>query len=49
VSRAFVLGWRRTSAHLFKQDRAFSNFLIKTAKDANSDLAIVGEGYFGKT
>ena len=44
-----LLNWRRTSQHLFLQDRAFTDFLIRSGREANARLQIVGEGYYGHT
>ena len=46
---ALLLGWRRTSLHLFLPDRAFTNFLIRSAREGNPDLAVVGMAYYGET
>lgn len=46
---ALLLGWRRTSLHLFLPDRQWTNFLIKNARSKNSRLAVIGMAYFGET
>lgn len=46
---ALLLGWRRTSVHLFLPDRQFTAFLVKNARAKNSSLAVIGVGYFGET
>ena len=46
---ALLLGWGRTSLHLFLPDRSWTNFLIKNARSKNSRLAVVGMAYFGET
>ncbi len=46
---ALLLGWRRTSLHLFLPDKPFSNFLIRSAREGNPDLPFVGMAYFGET
>ena len=48
-SDALLLGWRRTSLHLFLPDRRWTNFLIKNARSKNSRLAVIGMAYFGET
>lgn len=48
-SDALLLGWRRTSLHLFLPDRQWTNFLIKNARSKNSRLAVIGMAYFGET
>lgn len=44
-----LLGWRRTSLHLFLPDREFTNYLIKKARSVNSKLCVIGESYLGHT
>lgn len=46
---ALLLGWGRTSLHLFLPDRSWTNFLIKNARSKNSRLGVVGMAYFGET
>lgn len=46
---ALLLGWRRTSVHLFLPDRQFTAFLVKNARAKNSSLAVIGVAYFGET
>lgn len=46
---ALLLGWRRTSLHLFLPDRQWTNFLIKNARSKKSTLAVIGMAYFGET
>ena len=48
-SDALLLGWRRTSLHLFLPDRQWTNFLIKSARSNNPDLGIIGMAYYGET
>lgn len=48
VSDALILGWRRTSSHLYTQDRVFTNFIIKSARESNSNIAVIGEAFFGE-
>lgn len=48
-SDALLLGWRRTSLHLFLPDRRWTNFLIKNARSQNARLAVIGMSYFGET
>ena len=43
-----LLHWRRTSQHLLLQDRPFTDFLIRSAREVNPDLQIIGESYFGE-
>lgn len=48
-SDALLLGWRRTSLHLFLPDKQWTNFLIKNARSQNARLAVIGMAYFGET
>lgn len=45
----YVNSWRRTSAHLWKQDDAFMNYTNYILRKANPNLPIIGELYFGNT
>ena len=45
----FLIGWRRTSVHLLIQDSPFRDFLIKSVRNVNQDLLILGEGFYGMT
>ena len=49
TSDGIILGWRRTSAHMYIQDKGFTNFIISTARKANPDIAVIGEVFFGET
>lgn len=49
LAEAILVGWRRTSVHLFIQDEAFTNFILRTAREANPEIAIIGEAYYGQT
>ena len=44
-----LLGWRRTSLHLFLPDRAFQDYVIKAAREGNQKICIVGESYLGRS
>ena len=46
---ALLLGWRRTSLHLFLPDQAWTNFLIRAARSGNPELPFIGMAYFGET
>ncbi len=46
---ALIVGWRRTSIHLLQQDRAYSAFLIASARADRPDLPVIGEIYTGET
>ena len=45
----FLLGWRRTSLHLFEQDAAYINYILKQVRSWNKNIAILGEAYYGQT
>ena len=45
----FLLGWRRTSLHLFEQDEAYINYILKQVRSWNKNIAILGEAYYGQT
>ena len=49
AAEGMLLGWRRTSVHLFVMDLEYANFLVKTARAHNPRLAVLGEGYYGQT
>lgn len=46
---ALLIGWRRTSVHLLQQDRAYSAFMIASARADNPGLPVIGEVYAGET
>ena len=48
-AECFVLGWRRTSAHLLLQDAAYMKFLIGAVRLTNPDLPVLGELYYGES
>lgn len=41
--------WRRTSLHLWYPDKAWNNFVHNTLRDANPNIFIIGEIYYGMT
>jgi hypothetical protein len=45
----FVNGWRRTSVHFFKQDDAFMNYTNTILRNANPNILLLGELYYGET
>ena len=45
----FLLNWRRTSLHLFEQDEAYINYILKQVRSWNKNIAILGEAYYGQT
>jgi hypothetical protein len=45
----FIVGWRRTSVHMFKQDRAYTSFLIASIRKVAPNVPICGEIFVGET
>lgn len=45
----FILGWRRTSLHLFIQDKPWYNFVISNVRKYNNSIPVIGEAYIGET
>lgn len=43
----YINSWFRTSSHLWEQDLAFMNYTNTILRNANANLPIVGELYFG--
>ena len=51
VCDGYLLGWRRTSIHLFKADKAWVDYSMNYVREGNPDIPIIGEmykGYVGK-
>ncbi len=46
---ALLIGWRRTSIHMFRQDRPYTAFLIAAARSGNPKIPVIGEIYAGET
>lgn len=46
---ALLLGWWRTSVHLFIPDLPYTNYIVKSARAANPDLPVIGQAYWGQT
>lgn len=46
---AWMIGWRRTSVHLFIQDAPFTNHILRAARSGNREIAVIGEAYLGQT
>lgn len=44
----FLLGWGRTSVHLFTQDPAYMHFVCSALRNGNPRLPILGEMYWGE-
>ena len=49
ICDGILLGWRRTSLHLFLPDKPFMNYIIKSAREVNKTISVVGESYLGRT
>lgn len=49
VCDGFLLGWRRTSLHLFLQDRPWVAYTLKNVRLGNPRIPVLGEVYFGQT
>lgn len=45
----YINSWRRTSVHLWEQDKAFMNYTNSILRKAAPNLPIVGELYYGNT
>lgn len=43
----YLNSWRRTSVHLWKQDKAFMNYTNHILRNVNPNLPIIGELYYG--
>lgn len=48
-SEGFLLGWRRTSAHLIEQDIQYMNYMSSCVREVNKNCLIFGEVYYGNT
>lgn len=46
---AVLLGHWRTSVHLFLPDKAYTNYIIRCARKANPEIAVIGQAYWGQT
>ena len=44
----WILGWGRTSAHLFTQDGPYIRFVCSALRKGRGDLPIIGEIYWGE-
>lgn len=49
ISDGMLLGWRRTSPHLFLADAPYMAFVASCARQTNPSIPIVGEFYVGNT
>lgn len=48
-SDGLLLGWRRTSLHMYTQDNGFTNFIMAMARSVNPNILIIGEAFYGET
>ncbi len=46
-AEAFLMGWRRTSIHLFIPDPGWTGYTMHSLRAGNPDIAFIGEYYFG--
>ncbi len=46
---AILTGHWRTSVHLYLPDKAYTNYIIRFARDANPEIGIIGQAYWGQT
>ena len=49
VCDGFLIGWRRTSQHLFEHDIEWDNYTVSTLRKANGKIKFLGEIYYGNT
>lgn len=45
----FLVGWRRTSQHLWEKDEPYLTYMVQCIRSVNPTIAIIGEVYFGET
>lgn len=48
-SDGYILGWRETSTHVRLMPNEFFNYLCKMAREANPNILLYGEIYYGYT
>ena len=48
-SDAILTGHWRTSVHLYLPDKAYTNYIIMRAREANPEIGIIGQAYWGQT
>lgn len=46
-AEAFLMGWRRTSIHLFIPEDGWTKFTMNSLRAGNPEIAFIGEYYFG--
>ncbi len=49
VSDGYVIGWRRTSLHLFAPDEKWIDFSLFCVRNGNPQIPVFGEIYYGYT
>lgn len=47
VCDGYLIGWRRTSLHLFKQEQKWVDYSISCVREGNPSIPIIGEAYRG--
>lgn len=45
----YIVGWRRTSVHMFRQDKAYTSFMIASIRKVAPNVPICGEIFVGET
>ena len=43
----YLIGWRRTSLHLFKQDKPWVDYSMQCVRAGNPQIPVFGECYYG--
>ena len=43
----YLIGWRRTSLHLFKQDKPWVDYSLQCVRAGNPQIPVFGECYYG--
>lgn len=46
-SQAFLMGWRRTSIHLNRQEKGWQNYTMNALRQGNPNIGFIGEAYWG--
>ena len=49
VSDGYVIGWRRTSLHLFAPDEKWIDYSLNCVRNGNPQIPVFGEIYYGYT
>lgn len=45
----FLIGWRRTSLHLYEPDAGYLSHVLRAVRSGNPGIIILGEAYYGQT